>query len=43
MCYLYFYPYNSVVPSLYAKEVIIKGLKPIILVKSVVIIYIVNL
>jgi len=43
MCRFYFYPYNSVVPSLYAKEVVIKGLKLIILIKSTVIIYIVNL
>jgi len=34
---------NYVVLSLYNREVVIKGFKPVILVKSVVIIYTVNL
>ena len=40
---LYFYSYNNVILSLYVKEVVIKGFKPVILVKSAVIINAVNL
>jgi len=36
------YPYNCVILSLYAREVVIKGLKSIIPVKSVVVIHVIN-
>jgi len=43
MCCFYFYPYNSIVLFLYVREMTVKSLKFTMLVKSVVIIYAVNL
>jgi len=43
MYYLHFYSYNRVVPFLYAGEVVIKGLRLTILIKSTIIMYVVNL